>query len=207
MFADKYRFRHPAKVVIAGPSGCGKTCFVQRIIDHVDQLFTVIPRKIIYTYRYVQPWFQAYQYRVHFTTSIPSKLGPEPSLVILDDLAMEPAALREAMFLFTRRAHHENASVLFITQNFFNASPDHRTIGLNASAIVLFKTVRGVYQIEILGRQIFGSKHTRDFLDAYKCATESPYSYLLIDLHPDESHRLRANILPTDRFEQVFLLS
>lgn len=45
-------------------------------------------------------------------------------------------------------------------------------------------------QVAYLGRQVFPTSHT--FLpDAYKQATENPYSYLFINLHPRCEDKLR----------------
>lgn len=45
------------------------------------------------------------------------------------------------------------------------------------------------------------------FIDAYKKATEKPYSYLLIDLFPNRVNRnlrLRSHIFP-EEFQEVYL--
>ena len=98
-----------------------------------------------------------------------------------------------------------NATIVFITQNLFVSSPDFRTISLNANQIVMFKTLRGMHQIEHLGRQIFGKRQASEFLEAYKTATRKPFSYLLLDLQPDQTHRLRSRIFPEEE-ELVYIL-
>ena len=103
----------------------------------------------------------------------------------------------EIMNLFTKYSHHQNISVVYITQNFFQQSKFNRTMSLNTSYIVLFKNPRDINQIEILGRQMYGKKFKR-FTEAFQDATTKPHSYLLIDLKqstPDKL-RLRSNIFP-----------
>jgi hypothetical protein len=186
MEAFKFQFSHPARILLVGPSASGKTEFVKNIIRYRNDLFTTPTERIIFVFRYRQSWFGEFPY-IEFTTEVPPLLNPEqPSLVIIDDLACEKSVLKECASLFVRGSHHMNASVIFISQNLFISSPDFRTISLNASQFILFKTVRGLHQIEMLGRQIFGIKNSKEFIAAYRDATERPYSYLLLDLEPNQ---------------------
>jgi hypothetical protein len=205
MEAYKFLFAHPSRTLISGPSGCGKTEFVKKVILYKNDMFTIVPKRILYTFKYEQSWFSEFP-DVEFTKEVPTLLDPdEPSLVIIDDVACENVALKESASLFVRGSHHMNASVFFITQNLFVSSVDFRTISLNASQLVLFKTIRGLHQIEHLGRQIFGSKESRDFVKVYLDATKAPYSYLIVDLDPMQEHRLRTNVFPLEE-EVVYLL-
>ena len=54
---------------------------------------------------------------------------------------------------FTRKAHHRNTSVVYITQNVFDRSTHHRTISLNTHYMVLFKNPRDKSQVDVLSRQ------------------------------------------------------
>jgi len=206
MEANKFEFIHPTRCLISGPSGCGKTEFIQQVISNRFDLFTVAPKRIVYTYKYPQVWFSKFP-EVEFKKEVPNDLDPEvPSMVVLDDIVCDAVALKKCASLFVRGSHHLNTSVFFITQNLFAPSSDFRTISLNATQFVLFKTVRGIHQIELLGRQIFGSSQTQEFMDAYKDATNQPYSYLLIDLHPTQEHRLRTSIFPSEE-EIIYVLN
>ena len=49
--------------------------------------------------------------------------------------------------LFTKKSYHGNLSVIYIVQNLFHQSKDHRTISLNASYLVLTKNVRDASQV------------------------------------------------------------
>ena len=57
--------------------------------------------------------------------------------------------------LFTKKSHHGNLSVIYIVQNLFHQSKDHRIISLNASYIVLTKNVRDASQVIQLAKQIY----------------------------------------------------
>ena len=85
--------------------------------------------------------------------------------------------------LFTKKSHHGNLSVIYIVQNLFHQSKDHRTISLNASYIVLTKNVRDASQVIHLAEQIYPN-NVKFFQQAYQMATAEPFSYLFIDLTP-----------------------
>ena len=105
---------------------------------------------------------------------------------------MGSKALDTIVEWFTRKAHHRNTSVIYITQNLFERAKQYRTISLNAHYLVLFKNPRDKSQVSNLSRQldIPGLNH------AYQDATNQLHGYLLIDLTaaiPD-TLRLRADL-------------
>ena len=72
---------------------------------------------------------------------------------------------------------------------------------------MLGNTLSPVTSIEILGRQLFGSKHAKNFLEAYNRAMSlRKFSYILVDLDVStpSSLQLRANILGEDECEIVY---
>ena len=102
--------------------------------------------------------------------------------------------------LFTRGSHHKGISVLYLTQNLFPPGKLSRTISLNSHYIIVFKSPRDSLGISILAKQMF-PKRSSYLLESFQDATKRPYSYLLIDCHPQtpENIRLRTNILPGER--------
>jgi len=68
-------------------------------------------------------------------------------------------------------------------------------VSLNAHYMVLFKNQGDASQFANLARQMY-PKTSQFAVEAYKDATREPYSYLLVDLRPeqDEDLRLRSNI-------------
>jgi len=70
-------------------------------------------------------------------------------------------------------------------------------MSLNAHYMVLFKNPRNGAQLANLARQMY-PKTSRFAVEAYKDAIREPYSYLLVDLRPeqDDDLRLRTNIFP-----------
>ena len=120
--------------------------------------------------------------------------GSEPLLMIVDDLMNETNDT--IANLFTKGSHHRNISIVFLVQNLFHKNEHIRTISLNAQYMTLFKNPRDASQF---ARQMYPAK-SAFAVEAYKDATREPYSYLFVDLRPeqDEDLRLRTNIFPTE---------
>ena len=66
--------------------------------------------------------------------------------------------------------------------------------------MVLFKNPRDANQFAILARQMY-PKQSQYAVEAYEDAKREPYSYLLVDIRPeqDEDLRLRTNIFPGEK--------
>lgn len=190
---------HPFTALVAGPTGSGKSTFVFKLIENADVMIRPPPSKIVYCYGEYQPSFDAYP-QVDFRRGLPDSEdfdGSRPSLLIVDDLMDE--ADRSVANLFTKGSHHRNVSVVFLVQNMFHKNKYIRTISLNAHYMVLFKNPRDASQFASLARQMYPNRSTFA-VEAYKDATRQPFSYLLVDLRPeqDEDLRLRTNIFPGD---------
>jgi hypothetical protein len=117
---------------------------------------------------------------------------------VLDDLMSEIAERSaDVERLFSRTSHHRKVSVFLITQNIF--LKNLRTITLNAHYLFLFKNPRDTSQIVHLGRQLYPTNP--NFLaKAYADATETPYSYLFLDLKQstEEGLRVLGNLVTGD---------
>ena len=125
-------------------------------------------------------------------------INPETrNLFIVDDMMGEKDAVIAK--LITKKSHHGNLSVIYIVQNLFHYSKEHRTISLNASYLCLTKNVRDASQIVHLAKQLYPN-NTKFFQQAYQLATKEPYSYLFVDLTPTcpDEIRVRSGIFPTD---------
>ena len=70
----------------------------------------------------------------------------------------------------------------------FHQSKWSRTIDLNRTHIILFKSLRDIQQIEYLEKQLNCLQLIKE---AYKLATAEPYGHLMIDLDPKTSQGLR----------------
>jgi hypothetical protein len=192
--AHDLMWKHPFTSVVSGPTSCGKTVFIFKLIENMKEMLTPAPTKTVYCYGEYQPLFDNYP-RVEFHEGLPdiTMFDGVPTLLILDDLMGED---NDAVTkLFTKVSHHRNVSVIYLTQNIFYKS--QRTISLNSHYIILFKNPRDAGQVSTLARQMYPG-NSKFVIEAFKDATSTPHSYLLIDLRPeqDEKLRLRANIFP-----------
>ena len=92
---------------------------------------------------------------------------------------------------FVKRATagcHCKVHVIYVKHNLFHLSKWSRTIDLNTTHIILFKSLRDIQQIEYLGKQLNCLLLLKD---AYKLAIAEPYGHLIIDLDPKTSQGLR----------------
>ena len=126
--------------------------------------------------------------------------GHDQSLLILDDLMSECSKDPRVSDLFTRGSHHKGISVFYLTQNLFPPGKLSRTISLNSHYIVVFKNPQDSLGIATLAKQMFPG-WSQYLMDSFHDDTKEPFSYLLIDCHPQtpESIWLRTNILPGER--------
>ena len=121
--------------------------------------------------------------------------GNEPTLLVIDDFIHEK--YETVANLFTKGSRHRNVSVVYLAQKLFPKNKFTRTMSLNAHYMVLFKNPRDASQFANLARQMY-PKRSQFAVEAHKDATPEPYSYLLVDLRPqqDDDLRLRTNIFP-----------
>ena len=87
--------------------------------------------------------------------------------------------LRDAIQLF---------SLIYVKHNLFQQSKWSRTIDLNTTHIILFKSPRDIQQITYVGKQL---NNTHFLKESYELATKQPFGHLLIDLGPKTSDYLR----------------
>ena len=198
------RFKVPANFYISGQSQSGKSYLVRKMLHHLNELFYPVPSKVIYCYGEYQKEFDELR-GVDFVEGFPADLSQltqdhEQTLLILDDLVAECSKDQRVSDLFTRGSHHKGVSLLYLTQNLFPPGKLSRTISLNSHYFIVFKNPRDSLGITTLAKQMF-PRRSQYLLDSFHDATKKPYSYLLIDCHPQTSEnlRLRTNILPGER--------
>lgn len=154
--------------------------------------------KIIWYYSVYQNLYRELTDIVTFKEGLPSMEDYDGSLkclLILDDMMGEDRGLITK--IFTKYSHHLNLSVIYITQNLFHKS--QREISLNASYILVMKSVRDTQQLGVLARQI-NPHNSKYIIEAYQDATTNAYGYLLMDMKPTcpDEYRFRTNIFPNE---------
>ena len=126
---------------------------------------------------------------VRLIEGLPENLKTRPgTLLVIDDLQNE--AGKAVCDWFTKNSHHYRTSVIYLVQNIFLKSPEHRTASLNAHYIVLFKNPRDSTQILHLAKQ-FAPNNPKYVVDAFRQATEKPHGYLMLDFKQDTDELLR----------------
>ena len=120
----------------------------------------------------------------------------ENVLLVFDDSCEDIYNDKEFVRLATA-GRHRGIDVIYVKHNLFQQSRWSRTIDLNTSHIILFKSPRDVQQLDLLGRQLNVSKILRNYQEL---ATRDSFGHLIIDLDPRTSDCLRycSNITPPE---------
>ena len=192
--SQAFRFHTPSSVMIVGPSGSGKTVFTTKLLLDHPELFETPPQRIYYCYGSWQDGFKRMKEQgVHFHAGIPdSELLPvwfpkkKGGLLVLDDLMEEGGNDKRVLDLFTKDSHHQNITVLYLCQDIFPPGKFAKSISRNAHYIVSFKNPRDQLGMRNLLLQAFPTQW-QDVQDTFRQATERPFGYLVLDLHPKSS--------------------
>ena len=196
---DTYlKFRHPFTALCVGATMCGKTQYLSKLIAHRETAIVPPVKRVIYSYKKYQPIFDGMS-GVEFVQGMNFSLDKTiPTLLILDDQMLDQND--KIAYLFTVSCHHENTSVILVSQNLFFQDKTYRTACLNAQYLILFRSPRAASQIHHLARQIYVGAKAKAMVRAFENATAAPFSHIILDLKPDtpESLRLKSNILPNE---------
>nr|CAD2204666.1 unnamed protein product [Meloidogyne enterolobii] len=208
-FSNKdLKFKLPFGMIISGPSSSGKSTLLLKLISEASDLIEPKPKSILYCFgemNNIVPLLQ--KSGVDVFAGVPPedliKKYPKPLLLILDDLilSVDEKYLSE---LFTKKSHHQNFSVIFVTQNLFDKKI--KVARQNSQYLVLMRSPNSMLSIRNIGVQLF-PKQLDYFLDSYRQATKQPFGYLLVDMHAssDPTLRLRTNIFKEDDEKIIFI--
>jgi hypothetical protein len=213
------RFKTPSSFILGGASQSGKTTFTFNLLRFVDDLF-VTPKckqNIVYYYNQWQDSYEQFQ-KENVVSKWINKLPTTEdvkehtwlfkddggSILVIDDFAQQ--LNKDVVDIFSILCHHTNSVVILLTQNIFSKNKVFRDVSLNSSYVVLFKNPRDSSVIANFARQFAPGKNSY-IVDAFKQATQLPYSYMLFDLHQStpEHLRVRSNVLPHEGPMKVWL--
>ena len=201
----------PFNCIISGVSQSGKTTLVSNLLKLSDSIFTKKPERVFLFYKFNQSIYNEmisnelvhekveisdetldYEY-IHLLVN-PYK-SSNGSLIIFDDSMSDIS--NDFTQIFTNLSHHQNCSVIYITQNLFHKDSNYRTMSLNAHYLFLMKNDRNKQQINNLARQVCPGNSTY-VVESFIQATKSPYSFLLMDFRPQSPNilKLRSHIFP-----------
>ena len=191
------KLSHPFTCLVAGPTGSRKTSFLKNLLELKNEKIYQCTEKILWCYSQWQPLYATMK-DVEFRHGLPDVEKLKSCLLVLYDIMDRLES--EVADLFTKGSHHNNISVIAVTQNVFHQSRFQRTISLNAHYMVLFKNPRDASQIQHLARQMY-PKDPEYLVQVYeRVMILGPYSYLFINLKQEtpDNMRLRANILENE---------
>ena len=199
------QFIHPFTCMVSGPTSSGKTVLVRDILKNYKLLTNIKANtlNVLWCYGQWQPLYNIpiSNVKIDYISGLPFE--DEMSghhIIVIDDLMTELGNSKKLSELFTKGSHHNNISVIFITQNLFYQASQMRTIHLNCHYIILMKSPRGKAQLIHFTRDVFPGKQ-KLILSCYDDATCNPYSYLRIDLtqNTPNKYRITSNLIPTQK--------
>lgn len=195
-------FKSPFTCIVVGATSSGKSQWVRRLLENRSQLIDPEPTSVLYCYGEVNSLILDYRNKgIELHNGVPDveliKSRAKPLLLVIDDLMLdiEPGYLD---MLFTRGSHNWNVSIVFVTQALYGRNI--KTARANSHYLVLMRNPQAKQNIRTLGSQMFPGQ-LKFFMESFSDATASPYSYLLIDSHPnsEDSERLITNIFPGEQ--------
>ena len=111
----------------------------------------------------------------------------ENCLPVFDNSGKEIFKDKECSKLATA-GRHRNISEIYVRHNLFQQSKWSRTIHLNTTHKILFKSPRDTQQINFIGQHLNSTIFLKDI---YELAIRKQFGHLLIDLDPKTSDVLR----------------
>jgi len=206
-------------MILSGATMSGKTTFLYNFLQYREDLLSEKPSKVFLFYKKYQPMYnQMLKYKIvdelieldegmislkNFQQKVRPFKDKGGCLCIFDDL-MEEIDENNSK-IFTKEAHHENSSVIFVTQLLFVCDKSYRSMSRNTTYFVLMKNPRDARSIQAMASQI--SSNNSILFDVFKEATQNAYSYLVVDFHPTtpDHVRLRSRILPSEAPMKAFM--
>jgi hypothetical protein len=166
------------------------------LISRADVIATPPPTEIIFCYSKWQPIYDDLEkeHDVSFHRGLPEEetipSDGKNRWLIIDDLMNEVKQKRGhdiLLNLFVRGSHHDNISVIYVTQNYFSSTRD---ITLNSPYLFLGRNPRDKLTPMNIAKQMFPGQ-TKDFVGVYEEATSEPYSFLFVSFRQETPEALR----------------
>lgn len=181
------RLKENFKLFISGPSRCGKTFYIADLLENISTFAREPPETIIYFYKVWQSKFDEMknlvdifiQDNVDIMHEIRKISLGQRIFIIFDDM-INSKSLPDIATLFTVDARHMNISMAFLTQRMFVNNEYFRQISQNSDYFCIFKNPRNCSEIRTLAQQL--TPGSLDLIEIYRKATETPFSYLFINL-------------------------
>lgn len=197
------QLRHPFNGFLSGPTQCGKTTILRNILEKHRQTIHGINDvvvKVVWCYGHWQKYYEEPLYNVDFKyiNCMPDEGDVYGSdIIVIDDLMHKIDKSPYLQTLFTAGTHHDNQSVIVLTQNYYQKGEICKTLRKNAHYVVLFKDPGDISQVQQMSWRMFPDNN-KYLLSAYRQATSEPHGYLLVDRTQatQDDCRLRTRIVP-----------
>ncbi len=207
------KFKHPFTCTIVGGTQSGKTTLV---LDLLKNRKSTIEGELKHFY-WALPEEAAVPHAVlHHDPPFHIIRGPptpsdlqQDSFVVIDDLGTRCMGNRSESEniakLFTVTSHHSRVSIILILHNQFPKGPFSREIALSCGYNILTKNPRCPQTFRHLAQQLVG-QGVNSLYSCYCEATESPYSYFLVDNTQScpPALRFRTRVIPREHTNTDF---
>ena len=151
---------------VIGPGGCGKTQLVSRILLNQKIIFKPCFEKILYFYKHFQTEYESlvlgctrekvsieFLQGLQWTAVDKSEAEKLKTLVVFDDLYQD--ACEDGAFLnLVVAGRRRNIHLMTLRHNIYEPLKNSKTIDLNVTQMILFKSPRDVEQVGVLSRQL-----------------------------------------------------
>ena len=177
-------------MALVGPGGSGKTRLIYSMLSSPTTFYPPIEKTFNF-YREYQPLFQGMSERLNIEF-IPcldfEKIKNLENCLFVFDISCEEIYQEQAFVKLAVTGRHGKLHCIFVKHNLFHESKWSRTIDLNTTHVILFKSLRDLQQFDNFGRQL----KQLDFIrEAYQRATTKSFGHLLIDFDPKTNDVLR----------------
>ncbi len=187
--------KSPFRLICSGPSQSGKSTFVCDLIYNKNALIDKEIDYIIWFYGQQKPNYNFKSIDIDFIHGLPEAFDSfikegETGLFIFDDLLTEASDSKIVSDFFTKRSHHENINIIFITQNFFQKGSNRITMAKNCTYIALFNNPLDRSLAYSFAKKLMPTNQ-KCFIDMYNFALSRPHGYLFLDGAQDSVPQMR----------------
>jgi ABC-type dipeptide/oligopeptide/nickel transport system ATPase component len=180
---------------VVGPSGCGKSLLIYKMLAGT----TFYPKfeNIYFFYQEYQPLYDMMKrsLNIEFISCIDFEMISKLTdcLLVFDDSCEEIYEKKEFLKIATA-GRHKKLAVIYVKHNLFHQSKNSRTIDLNTTHVIIFKSPRDINQIAYFGKQINKPLFLKEAFE--KATAGDAFGHLIIDFDPrtTESLRFASNI-------------
>ena len=202
------KFQKSSNLILSGCSQSGKSVWAKNFILNAKDLFEIPPTVCVFVYTHRQPIYDEIQKamgdKIIFTEQLPSEedlaalmANHDHGMFIADDKAGEIGTNKFFYDLLTRMAHHLRLSTLLIVQDAALNGKLRSSILKNTHVNIVMRSPRERMYLRNLAIMLNDYKCV---MEAYDDCMKEPYSYLIIDTHPNscDEYRYRSKIFKHD---------